>query len=99
MSMAEIAAIIETNPSLNREQSINATNMPVSMARTLKGSGIETVGALMDSDAFKAITSGRYDIDAIREVNGIPIAALRLLVDEIIHQSSLQGPLEPVPVA
>ena len=64
---------------LYRDQAINATDMPPSMARTLVGRGIQTVGALLDTDAYKAIASGRYNIEAIREVNGIPIGALRWL--------------------
>ena len=44
----------------------------------------------MDSDAFETVASGRYDINSIREVNGIPIAALRWALEAIM-------PKEPVP--
>ena len=48
------------------------------------------VGALLDTDAFRAITSGRYDLDTVREVNGIPIAALRWLLDEIMSPGDIK---------
>ena len=87
MSMSEIAAMAQSSPSLDRQQAIGATDIPTGVVHSLAGKGIHTVGALLDTDAFKAITSGRYDIDSVREVNGIPIAALRWLLDEIIRQS------------
>lgn len=73
----------DKNLAVYRDLAINATDMPANMARALTGRGIRTVGALMDSDAYKAVTSGRYEIDMIREVNGIPIGALSWLVNEI----------------
>ena len=45
----------------------------------------------MDTDAFRTILSGRYDIDTVREVNGIPMTALRWLLDEIVLQSGAQS--------
>ncbi len=83
MSMAEIKTIVQDNMPLDREQPISATALPASTVRTLSSQGIETVGALVDTDAFRAVTSGRYDIDKIVAVNGIPMAALRWLLDEI----------------
>ena len=71
----------DKNHAIYRDLSINATDMPTNMARALTGRGISTVGALMDSDAYKAVTSGRYDIEMIREVNGIPIGAISWLVN------------------
>ena len=91
MSMSEIAAMAQSSPSLDRQRAIGATDIPTGVAHFLAGKGIHTVGALLDTDAFKAITSGRYDIDCVREVNGIPIAALRWLLDEIIRQSGSQA--------
>ena len=91
MSMSEIAAMAKSSPSLDRQQAIGATGIPTGVVNSLAGKGIHTVGALLDTDAFKAITSGRYDIDSVREVNGIPIAALRWLLDEIIRQSGSQA--------
>ena len=73
----------DKNLAIYRDLAISATEMPTSMARALTGSGIRTVGALMDSDAYKAVTSGRYDIEVIREVNGIPIGAISWLVNEV----------------
>ena len=54
---------------------INSSLMPASVVRLLKDYGIDTVGALMDTDAYKAVTSGRYDLELVREINGIPISA------------------------
>ena len=86
MSMAEITNIIEKNMPVYRDQSISAAALGENTVRALSGSGIDTVGALLDTDAFRAVTSGRYDIDRIQDVNGIPIAALRWLMEEIgIH--------------
>ena len=86
MSMSEIAAMAKSSPSLDRQQAIGATGIPTGVVHSLAGKGIHTVGALLDTDAFKTI-SGRYDIDSVREVNGIPIAALRWALDEIVRQS------------
>ena len=88
MSIAELNAIIENDAMLDREQAIDADAMPEGIANRLAGRGIRTVGALLDTDAFRAVTSGRYDIDTIREVNGIPIAALRWLLDDVIPRSA-----------
>lgn len=71
------------NNTVIREQALSATDMPASVARALTGSGIRTVGALMDTDAFKAVASGRYDIEDVRAINGIPIGALSWLVNEM----------------
>ena len=87
MSMSEIAAIAQSGPSVDRQQAIGATGIPEGAIHSLAGKGINTVGALMDTDAFKTVLSGRYDIDTVREVNGIPISALRWLLDEIALQS------------
>lgn len=87
MSMSEITAIIQENPPLDRQRAIGATDIPAGVVNSLAGKGINTVGALMDTDAFKTITSGRYDIETVREVNGIPMVALRWLLDEIVSQS------------
>ena len=38
-------------------------------------------------NSLATITSGRYDIDNVQEVNGIPIAALRWALDEVVRQS------------
>ena len=92
MSMSEIAAIVDASPSLDRQQAINTTGIPSGVVNSLVGKGINTVGALLDTDAFKTIASGRYDIDNVREVNGIPIAALRWLLDEITMQSANVAP-------
>ena len=92
MSMSEIAAIVDAGPSLDRQQAINTTGIPSGVVNSLAGKGINTVGALLDTDAFKTIASGRYDIDNVREVNGIPIAALRWLLDEITMQSANVAP-------
>ena len=73
MSMSEIAAMAQSSPSLDRQQAIGATDIPTGVVHSLAGKGIHTVGALLDTDAFKTITSGRYDIDSVKEVNGIPI--------------------------
>lgn len=71
------------NHSLYRDQAILSTDMPDNMARALAYCGIQTVGALLDSDAYKAVASGRYDIESVREVNGIPIGALSWLYEAI----------------
>ncbi len=63
-------------------QSINLTSLPPALIPILHDRGIHTVGALMQTDAYKAVSSGRYDLDLIREVNGLPIDALRWLVEE-----------------
>ena len=85
--MSEIAAMAKSSPSLDRQQAIGATGIPIGVVHSLAGKGIYTVGALLDTDAFKTITSGRYDIDSVKEVNGIPIAALRWALDEVVRQS------------
>ena len=87
MSMSEIAAIAQNGSTLDRQRAIDATGIPEGAVQSLVGKGINTVGALMDTDAFRTILSGRYDIDTVREVNGIPISALRWLLDEIVLQS------------
>ena len=87
MSMSEIAAIAQSNPSLDRQRTIGSTGIPLGVVNSLAGKGIHTVGALLDTDAFKTITSGRYDIDSVREVNGIPMTALRWVLDEIVRQT------------
>ena len=66
--------------------------IPSGAVHSLAGKGINTVGALLDTDAFKTITSGRYDIDNVLEVNGIPIAALRWALDEIARHGEAQTP-------
>ena len=86
MSMAEITTILETSMPLDREQPISATTLPSPVVCTLTSQGIKTVGALLDTDAFRAVTSGRYDINNILAVNGIPISALRWLLNEIEAQ-------------
>lgn len=91
MSMSEIAAIAQASPSVDRQQAIRATGIPEGAVHSLAGKGINTVGALMDTDAFRTILSGRYDIDTVREVNGIPMTALRWLLDEIVLQSGAQS--------
>ena len=91
MSMSEIAAMAQSSPSLDRQRAIGTTDIPTSVVHSLVGKGIHTVGALLDTDAFRAITSGRYDIDNVQAVNGIPIAALRWALDEVIRQSSSQA--------
>ena len=58
-----------------QDQAINASIMPENVVEILNGYGIRTIGALMDTDAYKAIVSGRYDLESVREVNGIPISA------------------------
>ena len=94
MTMSEIPAMIASNPPLDRQRALRATGLPTGVAKSLAGKGIVTVGELMDSDAFKTVTSGRYDIETIREVNGIPMSALRWLLDEIMLQSGANaGPL------
>ena len=60
---------------------ISSTSAPPAILPILYGRGIYTVGALMKTDAYKAVSSGRYDLDIIREVNGLPIDALRWLVE------------------
>jgi len=90
MSMSEIAAYAQNSPTLDRQRTIYATDLPLGVTRALAGKGIDTVGELLDTDAFRAITSGRYDIDNVREVNGIPIAALRWLLDEIVLRCEAQ---------
>ena len=91
MSMSEIAAIAQSNPSLDRQRAIGATGIPTGVVNSLAGKGINTVGNLLDTDAFRTITSGRYDIETVREVNGIPIVALRWLLDEIVQQNQAQA--------
>ena len=91
MSMSEINAIVQAGPPLDRQRAIRATGIPSGVVNSLAGKGIDTVGELMDTDAFRAITSGRYDIDTVREVNGIPIAALRWVLDEIALQGGGQA--------
>ena len=91
MSMSEIAAFASASPNLDRQRAIGATDIPTGVVHSLAGKGINTVGALLDTDAFKTITSGRYDIDSVREVNGIPIAALRWALDEVVRQSEGQA--------
>ena len=61
---------------------ISATTVPPAILPILYGRGIYTVGALMNTDAYKAVSSGRYNLDIIREVNGLPIDALRWLVED-----------------
>ena len=61
---------------------ISSTSAPPAVLPILYGHGIYTVGALMKTDAYKAVSSGRYNLDLIREVNGLPIDALRWLVEE-----------------
>ena len=92
MSMSEIAAIAQSSPSIDRQQAIWTTGIPSGAVHSLAGKGINTVGALLDTDAFKTITSGRYDIDTVREVNGIPVVALRWLLDEIAQQGATASP-------
>ena len=89
--MSEIAAIAQSNPSLDRQRAIGATGIPTGVVNSLAGKGINTVGNLLDTDAFRTITSGRYDIETVREVNGIPIVALRWLLDEIVQQNQAQA--------
>ena len=60
------------------EQTISSI-MPASVATILHSRGIDTIGALMETDAYKAIVSGRYDIDRVLEVNGIPVSAFKCL--------------------
>ena len=91
MSMSEIAAIAQSSPSIDRQQAIWTTGIPSGAVHSLAGKGINTVGALLDTDAFKIITSGRYDIDNVLEVNGIPIAALRWALDEVVRQGEAQA--------
>ena len=67
---------------LKSSQSINSTSLPPALIRILHDHGIHTIGALMQTDAYKAVSSGRYDLDLIREVNGLPIDALRWLIEE-----------------
>ena len=86
MSMSEIAVMAQTNPYLDRQKAIGATGIPSGVVHSLAGKGIYTVGALLDTDAFKTITSGRYDINSVQAVNGIPIAALRWALDEVARQ-------------
>ena len=91
MSMSEIAAMAQSSPFLDRQRAIGTTDIPTGVIHSLVGKGIHTVGALLDTDAFKAITSGRYDIDSVQAVNGIPIAALRWALDEVVRQSDSQA--------
>ena len=86
MSMSEIAAMAQNNPSLDRQKAIGASGIPTGVVHSLAGKGIHTVGALLDTDAFKTITSGRYDIDSVQAVNGIPIVALRWALEEVARQ-------------
>ena len=69
-----------TKNDLRRDQAINATMMPENVAKLLQSHGINTVGTLMDTDAYKAVASGRYDLDRVREVNGIPVSAFRWMM-------------------
>ena len=91
MSMSEIAAMAQSSPTLDRQRAIGTTDIPTGVVHSLVGKGIHTVGALLDTDAFRAITSGRYDIDSVQAVNGIPIAALRWALDEVVRQSGSQA--------
>jgi hypothetical protein len=84
--MSEIAAMAQNNPSLDRQKAIGASGIPTGVVHSLAGKGIHTVGALLDTDAFKTITSGRYDIDSVQAVNGIPIVALRWALEEVARQ-------------
>ena len=94
MSNAEIHAILQNKLPLYRQQPIEGAGISPALVNTLAGKGIRTVGALVDTDAFRAITSGRYDIDSVREVNGIPIDALRWVLEEMAQQSGYEpGPL------
>ena len=86
MSVSEIVAIVQSNPSLDRQRAIRSTDIPTGAVHSLAGKGIYTVGALLDTDAFKTITSGRYDIDSVQAVNGIPIVALRWALEEVARQ-------------
>lgn len=65
------------NNKLQPEQALNASIMPENVLAMLKSRGIHTLGALMDTDAYRALSSGRYDMERVREVNGIPVSAFR----------------------
>ena len=93
MSKKEIYAMMEKNPYISPSQAIENTDLPTHVVNKLAGKGISTIGALVDTDAFDTVTSGRYDIESIREVNGIPIAAFRLILDAVTPQSVA----EPMP--
>ena len=86
MSKNEIYAMMEKNPYFDPAQSIENTDLPSNVIHKLAGKGICTIGALVDTDAFDTVTSGRYDIESIREVNGIPIAAFRWILDAVQPQ-------------
>lgn len=62
------------------EQAINASIMPANVAAMLINRGIHTLGALMDTDAYKALVSGRYDPERVREINGIPVSAFNWMI-------------------
>ena len=83
MSMAEIADRMRAPAPLDRATPIASTTMPDHLVRILAGHGITTIGALVDTDAYRAVTSGRYDIERIREVNGIPVTALLWPIYEV----------------
>ena len=87
MSKNEIYAMMAKNPDFNRAQAIENTDMPSNVVSKLAGKGINTVGALMETDAFDTVTSGRYDLSNIREVNGIPVAAFRWLLDAVAAEA------------
>lgn len=65
--------------SLHQDQAINSTLMPAKAVEILNSYGIRTVGALMKTDAYRAVVSGRYNLENVREINGIPISAFRWL--------------------
>ena len=65
-------------------QTLHSASISPALISFLHDCGIYTVGALMQTDAYKAMSSGRYDLELIREVNGLPIDALRKLVDEAL---------------
>lgn len=65
--------------SLHQDQKINSTLMPAHAVEILNSYGIRTVGALMKTDAYRAVVSGRYNLENVREINGIPISAFRWL--------------------
>ena len=65
--------------SRHQDQAINSSIMPANVAAILNSYGIKTVGALMKTDAYKAVVSGRYELENVREINGIPISAFKWL--------------------
>ena len=83
MSKAETDAILEERQCRDARQVVDARGLSASVKNTLMGKGITTASELMDTDAFRTVASGRYDIDTISEVNGIPVAAFRWLMSEI----------------